>query len=97
MSVNRRTFLALTSAAVAAQALALDDEPGRIELLQGIGFEGYPQSRVRLWLPPDYDASGASYRTLYMLDGQYAFASDSDGQNFAVDRRMAQLAAEGAI
>ena len=32
-----------------------------------------------------------------MLDGQYAFASDSDGTNFAADRRVASLAAAGRI
>jgi hypothetical protein len=32
-----------------------------------------------------------------MLDGQYAFASDSDGINFAADRRVARLAAAGRI
>jgi len=32
-----------------------------------------------------------------MLDGQYAFASDSDGTNFAADRRVAALAAGGRI
>jgi len=32
-----------------------------------------------------------------MLDGQYAFAGDSDGTNFAADRRVAQLMAAGSI
>jgi predicted alpha/beta superfamily hydrolase len=98
MLVCRRTFLALASAAVTAPALASGEQsPGRIELLQGIGFDNHSQARIRVWLPPGYDESGASYRTLYMLDGQYAFAGDSDGQNFAADSRMARLAAAGTI
>lgn len=32
-----------------------------------------------------------------MLDGQVAFESDSDGQNFAADRRITRLAAAGII
>lgn len=98
MRTSRRTFLALASAAVAAPALGSNEEPpGRIEIVQGIGFDAYPESRIRVWLPPGYDGGGASYRALYMLDGQWAFAGDSDGQNFATDRRMAQLAAAGTI
>ena len=32
-----------------------------------------------------------------MLDGQYVFESDAEGENFAADRRVAQLAAAGRI
>ncbi len=98
MRTSRRTFLALASAAVAAPALGANEEPpGRIEIVQSIGFDAYPETRIRVWLPPGYDEGGASYQALYMLDGQWAFAGDSDGQNFATDRRMAQLAAAGTI
>ena len=55
------------------------------------------EPRIRVWLPPGYEAGAGSYRTLYMLDGQYVFASDSEGTNFAADRRVAGLAAAGRI
>jgi putative esterase len=32
-----------------------------------------------------------------MLDGQFVFASDADGENFAADRRVARLATAGRI
>lgn len=96
--ISRRTFVALASAAMAAPALALSDAPqGRIETLGPLGPGDRADPRVRIWLPPGYDDGGRAYRTLYMLDGQYAFADDSDGVNFATDRRIARLAAAGTI
>ena len=93
--LNRRTFLTLAGAAAAAPALGAGNVPlGRIETPVPIG-SGDP--RVRVWLPPGYDQGDRTYRTLYMLDGQFAFESDADGENFAADRRMAQLAAAGRI
>lgn len=47
--------------------------------------------RIRVWLPPGYDEGGLAHRVLYMLDGQYAFAGDSEGTNFAADRRVGRL------
>lgn len=55
------------------------------------------ESRVRIWLPAGYDDSARSYPTLYMLDGQFAFEGDSDGVNFAADRRVALLTTTGRI
>jgi Putative esterase len=96
--ISRRTFVALASAAVAAPALALGAAPqGRIETLKRLGPGDGPDPRVRIWLPPGYDNSGRAYRTLYMLDGQFVFAGDSDGINFATDRRIARLATAGSI
>ncbi len=96
--ISRRTFLGLASAAVATPALAWADAPqGRIETLVGLGAGDHVVPRVRIWLPPGYVNSGRSYRTLYMLDGQFVFASDSEGQNFAADRRIARLATAGII
>lgn len=93
--IGRRTFLTLAAAAAAAPALAAPRAPqGRIETLEGLASDGL---RVRIWLPPGYEDSDRSYRTLYMLDGQYAFAGDSEGINFAADRRVAALAAAGRI
>ena len=90
--------MALASAAVAAPALASGDAlQGRIETLGRLGPGDHPEPRVRIWLPPGYENSGRSYRTLYMLDGQFVFASDSDGVNFAADRRMARLATAGSL
>ena len=90
--------MALASAAVAAPALALADAPqGRIETLEPLGPGDDAGPRVRIWLPPGYESSGRAYRTLYMLDGQFVFAGDSDGQNFAADRRIARLGAAGLI
>ncbi len=80
---------------MAAPAFAwADPPPGRIETLKGLA-PGDP--RVRIWLPPGYNKGRRSYRALYMLDGQFAFEGDSDGVNFAADRRMARLASAGRI
>jgi hypothetical protein len=96
--ISRRTFMALASAALTAPALAFDDTPpGRIETLGPFGPGDHSDQRVRIWLPPGYEESGRSYRTVYMLDGQFVFASDSDGINFAADRRIARLATAGRI
>lgn len=97
MSFNRRHFLALASAAVASPALALGEPEGRIEVIEGIGFDNYPDARLRIWLPSVYDEGARSFPVLYLLDGQYAFETDSDGVNFAADRRVAQLAASRTI
>lgn len=98
MLIDRRTFLAVASATAAAPAFALKTEPqSRIETLKGISFGDNPKSRIRIWLPSGYEDSGRSYQTIYMLDGQYVFASDSDGDNFAADRRIALLAAAETI
>ena len=94
--IDRRAFLFLAAAA-AMPALAASDPPGRIVTLPPLDFPDHPPSRVRIWLPPGYDDGARAYRTLYMLDGQLAFQGDADGENFAADRRMAQLAAAGRI
>ena len=92
------TLAAAAAAAPALAALAAPGTPqGRIETLEPLGSADHPEPRVRVWLPPGYEAGSRSYRTLYMLDGQYVFASDSDGTNFAADRRVASLAAAGRI
>lgn len=96
--ITRRAFLALASTAIAAPALATGHSPqGRIETVRRLDPGNPSEPRVRIWLPPGYRNSRRSYRTLYMLDGQFAFEGDSDGQNFAADRRIAQLAAAGTI
>ena len=98
MLIDRRTFLSLAAAATAAPALAFaEPAPGRIETLAKIGPDGTPEPRIRIWLPPGYGETETSYGTLYMLDGQFAFAGDSDGVNFAADRRTARLIAAGTI
>lgn len=90
--------MALASAAVAAPAFALAHAPqGRIETLGRIDPGGGREPRVRVWLPPGYETGERSYPTLYMLDGQFVFAGDSDGENFAADRRVARLSAGGRI
>ena len=96
--IGRRTFLTCAAAAVAAPVFAAQDAPqGRIETLAPLASGDDPRSRVRVWLPPGYDGGTPSYRTLYMLDGQFAFAGDADGENFAADRRVARLVAAGRI
>ena len=83
---------------MAAPALAVPGAPwGRIEMLEPLGSGDGEGMRVRVWLPPGYEAGSRSYRTLYMLDGQYAFAGDAEGTNFAADHRVARLAAAGRI
>ncbi|HVM22627.1 MAG TPA: alpha/beta hydrolase-fold protein [Sphingomicrobium sp.] len=83
---------------MAAPALAHAKAPqGRIETLSKFDPSDKVEPRVRVWLPPGYGSSRSAYRTLYMLDGQYAFAGDSDGMNFATDRRVARLVAARRI
>lgn len=93
--IDRRALLTLAAAAatLATPAAAEETAPGRIETLPR--FPAAP--RIRIWLPPGYDASGGGYNSLYMLDGQYAFASDSAGTNFAADTRVARLIADRSI
>ena len=96
--IDRRTFLTLAAAAAAAPAFAAPGAPqGRIETLGPLGSGDRPEQRVRVWLPPGYEDGARSYRTLYMVDGQFVFAGDSEGTNFAADRRIAALAAGGRI
>lgn len=94
MLIDRRMFLSLVAAAAAAPALGFDSpSDGRIETLADIGSD----PRVRVWLPPCYPRAAQQYRALYMLDGQHAFAGDSDGMNFSADQRVARLMAAGKI
>lgn len=96
--ITRREFVGAASAIIAAPALAAREVPqGRIETLGKVDPTNQSEPRVRLWLPPGYDSAKRTYPTLYMLDGQYAFASDSDGVNFAADSRMARLVAVGRL
>jgi enterochelin esterase-like enzyme len=96
--ISRRAFIAWASAAIAAPAFASDKvAPGRIETLSGVGAGNSSEPRIRIWLPPGYNTSKRSYRTLYMLDGQFVFEGDSNGENFATDRRIARLGAAGKI
>jgi len=96
--IGRRTFLTFAAAAAAAPAFAVPGAPqGRIETLAPFGSADHPEPRVRVWLPPGYEDGVRSYRTLYMVDGQYVFAGDAEGVNFAADRRVARLAAAGRI
>lgn len=96
--ITRRTFVALSSAAVAAPALAwAPASQGRIDALGKLDPSEATEPRVRVWLPPGYDRSRSAHRTFYMLDGQYAFASDSEGVNFATDRRVTRLIATRRI
>lgn len=95
---DRRTFLATSVAATAAPgAAAPAAAPGRIETMQPFTLESGRSLRVRVFIPPQLDAIGRAHRVLYMLDGQYAFAADSDGTNFATDRRVARLIEAGTI
>jgi predicted alpha/beta superfamily hydrolase len=96
MLIDRRMFLSFAAAASAAPAIAIENAvQGRIVTLAK--FDGLAETRIRIWLPPGYPESRRSYPALYMLDGQYAFASDSNGMNFATDRRISRLAAAGTI
>jgi hypothetical protein len=89
--------LAAAAAASAPAFAALGAPQGRIEELGPLGSGDHPEPRVRVWLPPGYEDRARAYRTLYMLDGQYVFAGDAEGANFAADRRVARLAAAGRI
>ncbi len=85
-------------AAAAAPAHARTDlSPARIETLEPGEWLGSDPVRVRVWLPAGYDESATAHRTLYLLDGQYAFTDDSDGVNFSTDRRVQRLASKGTI
>ena len=59
-----------------------------------------PDPRVRIWLPPGYEDSRRSYRTLYMLDGQFVFAGDNqssvycfaaDAKGYVAERYVGRL------
>lgn len=96
--ICRRTFIASAAGAVAAPALAWRRDPaGRIETIGKLDSGDEFEPRIRVWLPANYDDGGTAHRSLYLLDGQFAFAGDSDGVNFATDRRIARLAASGTI
>ncbi len=98
MLIHRRTFLSLAAVAAATPVWALADLPqGRIETLAKFGTGGKEEPRIRVWLPPQYDQSEGPFRALYMLDGQYAFSTDSEGVNFAADRRITRLTAVNSI
>lgn len=98
MIFDRRTAMALIAAAAAAPAFALaETAQGKIVTLGKIDPGSASQPRIRVWLPPGYADTKLRYRTLYMLDGQFAFADDSGETNFAVDRRVARLSADGTI
>lgn len=95
---DRRTALTLIAAATAAPAFALAGiAQGQIVTLGKIDPGSSSQPRIRVWLPPGYANTKLQYRTLYMLDGQFAFAGDSGETNFAADRRIARLSADGTI
>ena len=55
--------------------------------------------KVMVWLPPGYDPKGERYPVLYMHDGQKLFnpATNTGGQAWEVHKRMAALAATGAV
>lgn len=96
--IVRRDFLAVAASAIPAPAFSRDrGSQGRIETLDLASASNGSQPRIRVWLPPGYDDQRNSYGSLYLLDGQFAFAADSQGQNFAVDRRIARLAANRTI
>lgn len=96
--LSRRLFVMLAGMTAATPSLALGTAPvGRIETVPKIGASGSPVPRIRVWLPADYAPGSRPHRTLYMLDGQFAFADDSEGVNFAADRRVAALMATGTI
>lgn len=98
MLIDRRLFLSFATVATAALAFAFDDAPrGRVETIARLGPDSLAEPRVRVWLPPRYAETERACRTHYMLDGQFAFAGDSEGVNFAVDRRVARLIASGSI
>jgi predicted alpha/beta superfamily hydrolase len=96
---GRRNFLLFAAGAAAAPAFAAPlvrgASRGRIETLRSVGPGDHP--RVRVWLPSGYERGDRSHPTLYMLDGQFAFAGDQGGNNFAADERVARLAAAGRI
>jgi predicted alpha/beta superfamily hydrolase len=96
--ITRREFVGVASAMIAGSALAADEvAQGRIETLQKVDPTDALEPRVRVWMPAGYNSESRTYPTLYMLDGQFAFASDSDGVNFATDRRLARLVAAGRV
>ncbi len=96
--MHRRMFLSLAAGAIATPALgAAPKKHGRIETLSGLGKGSEAKPRVRVWLPPHYDDNNLLHRTLYMLDGQFCFANDSDGANFGVDHRVERLMRTGTV
>ncbi|MGB3167571.1 MAG: alpha/beta hydrolase-fold protein, partial [Alteraurantiacibacter sp.] len=98
MAILRRTFLAMAAATIASPALALSGKSERrIETLTAFSEAHDVVPRIRVALPRGYDVNEQSYKTLYMLDGQYAFEGDSDGISFEADRRVMRLMDAGTI
>lgn len=98
MLIDRRAFLALSAAITGAPTSAFEGRVwGRIETLAPLGLGPRSGQRARVFLPPLYDETERLHQTLYMLDGQFAFAADSDGVNFATDRRIVKLMEAGSI
>lgn len=98
MSVDRRTFLALSAMTMALPGVAsAQEDVGRIETLAPFGPDKGSAMRIRLFLPPGYGAAKRLHQTLYLLDGQYAFSADSNGINFAADRRVTRLMSANTI
>lgn len=98
MAIIRRAFLGLTAAAIASPVLAIGGRSnGRIEALTEFADANGVVPRVRVFLPTGYDAEERRYKTLYMLDGQYAFEGDSEGISFEADRRVTRLMNAGTI
>jgi hypothetical protein len=98
MVIGRRAFLTLAAAAVSAPAFAVQGSArGRVEEIEPPGLAAASVPRVRVWLPPGYDRAEQPHRVLYLADGQWAFAGDADGFNFAADRRIASLIAAGRV
>ncbi|WP_197920565.1 alpha/beta hydrolase [Aurantiacibacter sediminis] len=88
----------MTAAAIASPAFALDSgSSGRIETIPEFSDASSVVPRVRVFLPSGYDSNEQRYKTLYMLDGQFAFEGDSDGINFEADRRVTRLMDAGTI
>lgn len=98
MAILRRTFLALSAVSIASPALALGiGIGGRIETLSEFSGADGVVPRVRVFLPAGYNTNKQRCKTLYMLDGQYAFEGDSDGTSFEADRRLTRLMDAGTI
>ena len=97
MLYDRRKILAAAATLATTRVSAGEAPKGRIETLPKFDLQESTAPRIRVWLPPRYAETRHAARTLYMLDGQYAFAADSAGVNFAADRRVARLIAAGRI
>lgn len=71
--MDRRLFLALSSASLLASGARAEVAIGRVVHYESVTSQHVDPRKVTVWLPPGYDAGEERYDVLYMHDGQNLF------------------------